>query len=207
MRRWPTFLSSNDVLTALLGVCIERARGENGVDVSSPSRHMTFAVNFRNHLTTLPDHSLGNTVFQSRVYFQIPVYELPDLDLLGNLIHLHPLQGSGIDTRSLLEIANQAFQSGAGILAYDDASLRSWMAFITMQPDYESMNLRYGDTIASSWRDLKINSLDWARLTTLSSTSVLPTGRAPYCQRQSQTIQRQPRRRRGMSAFLSRCNI
>lgn len=30
-----------------------------------------------------------------------------------------------------------------------------------MQPDYESMNLRFGDTIASSWRDLKINSLDF----------------------------------------------
>ena len=160
-RKSPRFLSSNDVLTALLGFCIERTRGKSGVDVSSPSRHMTFAVNFRNRLTTLPDHYLGNAVFPSRVYFRIPADEPPDLDSLENLVDLHRLQGSGIDARSLLGIANQAFQSRAGILAYDDAFLRSWMAFVTMQPDYESMNLRFGDTIASSWRDLKINSLDF----------------------------------------------
>lgn len=160
-RKWPEFLSSNDVLTALLGFCIERTRAKSGVDVSSPSRHTTFAVNFRNRLTTLPDHYLGNAVFPSRVYFRMPADEPPDLDSLENLIDMHRLQGSGIDARSLLEIANQAFQSRAGILAYDDAFLRSWMAFVTMQPDYESMNLRFGDTIAASWRDLKINSLDF----------------------------------------------
>ncbi|OKL59181.1 hypothetical protein UA08_05664 [Talaromyces atroroseus] len=160
--KWPTFLSSNDVLTAVLGVCVERTRGKGGVDVSSPTRNLTFAVNFRRRLAGLPDHYLGNAVMPSRVYFRLPVDEQPGLlDSLENSIDLHPLQGSGIDARGLLEIANLAFQSRAGILAIDDAFLRSWMAFLTGQPDYGSMNLRYGVMVVTSWRDLMINSLDF----------------------------------------------
>lgn len=160
-KKWPTFLSSNDVLNGLVGVCIEKARGENGVDVSSPSRHLTFAVNYRKRLTVIPDHYLGNTVFPSRVYFKLPVDEYPDFNLAEKSVDLHGLEESGVDAKRLFEIANQAFQSRAGILSYDDEFLRSWMAYVTGQPDYEAMNLRFGDLIGSSWRDLKINSLDF----------------------------------------------
>lgn len=160
-KKWPTYLSSNDVLNGLLGVCIEKARGESGVNVSSPSRHLTFAVSFRKRLSTLPTHYLGNAVFPCRVYFQLPVDEHPDPDSPESSVDLQALEGSGIDGKRLLEIANQAFQSRAGILSYDDAFLRSFMAFVTGQPDYESMNLRFGDLIGASWRNLKIHSLDF----------------------------------------------
>ena len=160
-REWPTFLSSNDVLTGAFAFCIEKARAQNGIDVSSKSRHLTFAVNFRKRLQAIPDHYLGNAVFPSRIYFQLPTGSDVDFDALESSVNLQPLQESGIDVRELLDIANQAFQSRAGISSYDDAFLRSFMAFMTKQEDYEATNLRYGDLIASSWRDLKINSLDF----------------------------------------------
>ncbi|KAJ5267452.1 hypothetical protein N7478_010260 [Penicillium angulare] len=160
-KEWPTFLSSNDVLTGAFAFCIEKARKENGIDMSSKSRHLTFAVNFRKRLQAIPDCYLGNAVFPSRIYFQLPTDSDVDLDTLENSLDLQPLQESGINVRDLLEIANQAFQSRVGISSYDDAFLRSFMAFMTKQEDYEATNLRYGNLIASSWRDLKINSLDF----------------------------------------------
>ena len=160
-KKWPTFLSSNDILNGLLGSRIEKSRGESGLDVSSPARNLTFAVEFRKRLPSIPDHYLGNALFPGRFYFQVPGDEKPNFDAPENAVDLKLVEGSGLDAITLFEVANQAFQSRAVIQSYNEPFLRSWTSFVTRQPDWEAMNLRFGDLIVSSWRNLKINSLDF----------------------------------------------
>jgi hypothetical protein len=151
----PKYLSSSDIVTALVALGIGRARG--CVDrLSTPSKLMT-AVNFRERLRPpLPKNYFGNavTVIQTQVSSQGPQIELAKGFSAGE----------GFLDRNVARvacIAQLAAQLRSGLMSIDDGYVRSLVSYVSQNYGGGGSQIALTDTIVTSWRHLGVYNLDF----------------------------------------------
>lgn len=152
-------LSSNNVLAAMLGFCIERARTRHAPSLPE-SPGVLMPVNLRPHLSPpLPSYYIGNAI---RIV-QVPC-RLPD----ENKTFDH-----GIDTESfedipsffnrkeLLHVASIALQIGAAAKATRDEHIQGLLSNSHHQKDWNDTSSQKPGLWMSSWRHLPLYNLDF----------------------------------------------
>ncbi|GFF59402.1 fumigaclavine B O-acetyltransferase [Aspergillus udagawae] len=154
------FVSTNDVLTALLATSIHQARSRVTETELVPTKaKLAMAVNLRERASSLPKTYLGNSLTVTEAF----VYSLAATDGFDGVPerHYHP------DLRNalLLEIARVALQLRKGLAAIDDAYFRQFVSRLRANLDWSQLGANLPDTMVSSWRHLKVYRLDFgARL-------------------------------------------
>ena len=143
-----TFISSNDLITAILAISVDRAQHASRQVPKSAS--LTMAVDLRSRVNPpLPDTFLGNMIYPVRndIYFpdlpQSSSSSSPDTD--ADLLHL---------TRLALQLRNK-LGSMTETLAYSTA------AEVVAQGDWTKTEGKPADVIVTSWRHLKLLGLDF----------------------------------------------
>lgn len=150
------FVSSNDVLSALLGVCINRARNRKESNLSE-NPDLAVAVNCRGRFSPpMPDFYLGNAVTAVRVYLNSPdvALELPET---GPETMSYP----PFDNECTTRIAKLAFQIRVKLDSIDDGYIRGIISYLQNMNGRDKIGLRLPDTTLSSWRHLKVYCLDF----------------------------------------------
>ncbi|KAJ5374688.1 O-acetyltransferase [Penicillium concentricum] len=154
---WPKFLSSNDVLTALLAVSVEKARTAAGAQ-GQRSNSLAMAVEFRGRLKGMPAHYLGNLVTTVWATHNRPSENNPDTMAPTTPTFNLP----GIDQDDLLWIAHVAFRVRLGLNAISDEYIRGLVHYLYSQDDWGQIGIPFTDPIfISSWRHLKVYELDF----------------------------------------------
>lgn len=154
---WPHILSSNDVLTALLAVSIEKAREATGA-LGHMSRSLAMAVNLRERLKPMPRHYLGNLVTTVWVSHHRPAVK----DLETMVLPVPACNRHEIDRDDLLWITHVAFRIRLGLNAINEEHIRGLIHYLHSQDDWEQIGIHFTDPIfISSWRHLKVYELDF----------------------------------------------
>jgi fumigaclavine B O-acetyltransferase len=155
--KWPQILSSNDVLTALLAVSVEKARETIGPRKNG-SRSLAMAVDLRERLKPMPKHYLGNFVTTVWASHHQPVDKDPETMILRVLACNRP----EIDRDDLLWIAHVAFRIRLGLNAINEEHIRGLVHYLQSQDNWEKIGIHFTDPIfISSWRHLKVYELDF----------------------------------------------
>ncbi|GIK05151.1 hypothetical protein Aspvir_009253 [Aspergillus viridinutans] len=154
---WPQILSSNDVLTALLAVSVEKAREATGAQ-EHMSSSLAMAVNLRERLKPMPRHYLGNLVTTVWASHHRPAEKDPETMVSPVPACNHP----EIDRDDLLWIAHVAFRIRLGLNAVNEEHIRGLLHYLHSQDDWEQIGIHFTDPIfISSWRHLKVYELDF----------------------------------------------
>jgi fumigaclavine B O-acetyltransferase len=157
--REPTqeFVSTNDILTALLAIDIYKVRSHQTEDgQAQPSPEMVMIVNLREKLVSLPSTYLGNAVSVIRAHAH-PHDTLPSPTVSVSKQHQHPT----ICNTALLEITALALQLRQKLASIDDEHVRQYLGQLTRNQDWSRIGTRLPDTMVSSWRHLKVYRLDF----------------------------------------------
>jgi fumigaclavine B O-acetyltransferase len=154
--KWPDFLSSNDVLTALLAISVKRAR-EAAPSPQPRSTSLAMAVNLRERLKSVPSHYLGNlvtTVWAS--HLEPP--KRPEA-LVSTCSTCEQLE---IEMDDLLWIVEVAFRVRLGLNSIDEEHACGLIHYLHSQDDWEKIGIHFTDPVfVSSWRHLKVYRLDF----------------------------------------------
>ncbi|EAW15308.1 putative acetyltransferase [Aspergillus clavatus NRRL 1] len=137
-------LSSNDVFTAFLAVCISQA--QNALKRHPKESDIVMAVNLRNKLQpAIPDSYLGNMVTVMRTEFN------------PRLCHC-----AEIDDERKSRIAELAFKIRTRLTSFDDEHVRSLVSYIKDQNDWSMVNMKFSGMMSiTSWRHLNVCALDF----------------------------------------------
>ncbi|KAI9728823.1 MAG: hypothetical protein M1834_007210 [Cirrosporium novae-zelandiae] len=154
------FVSSNDVLVALLWLCMNRARFPEGRSTSkqpSPNTTLIMAVNARQRLhPSLSKAYLGNAVVSARAS-----YNLEALCAGNSNGNIPEAKTNGIDNGDLLVLTDLAFQIRSKLAVTDDAHIRSAISWILDCKDWGTILTAYSDSVASNWRHIKVYQSDF----------------------------------------------
>ncbi|PWY88549.1 hypothetical protein BO70DRAFT_286762 [Aspergillus heteromorphus CBS 117.55] len=149
---WPLYVSSNDVLSALISICRNKCHDAHGGKESE----LTTIVNMRRRVDPpCPDHYLGNMI--TAVHAPIPSSE-PELP-----VDLSRFDDLGLGREDLLRITAAAARIRQSILVVDDRHVRSLMGYLPKMHDWNAINMRSSDLSISSWRDWKVYGFDFGR--------------------------------------------
>ncbi|KAI8820146.1 transferase [Fimicolochytrium jonesii] len=171
------YVSTIDVLTALLVVLLSRARKAAGVDFSSSSIHLNTGINARRRLVPeLPGRYAGNAIFNARSSH--PATDVLDgqypaaVALAAHRIRKAVLQMTDAYLRSAVEyVAATEPDPSAVTLAVDyffgkDFLMPSWANLGLLDPDFGSGQAVYAGPPNFSVADgfvVVLNSARWAR--------------------------------------------
>ncbi|EAW12192.1 transferase family protein [Aspergillus clavatus NRRL 1] len=154
------FVSTNDVLTALLATSISQARSRvAGTELVPAESKLAIAVNLRERASALPPNYLGNSLTVAEAF----VHSLAAEDGFNGVSEKqhHPDIGNAF----LLEIARVALQLRKSLAAIDDAYFREFVSRLWAGKNWSQVGANLPDTMVSSWRRLKVYRLDFgARL-------------------------------------------
>ncbi|PYI07835.1 O-acetyltransferase [Aspergillus sclerotiicarbonarius CBS 121057] len=151
---WPLYVSSNNVVSALICICRNKCRGEPD---SSKKSELTTLVNLRSRVEPpFPDYYLGNQVTAVRS----PVgsgsseakLKIPDPS---------PSDELGIGYEDLVQITTTAAGIRQSLLTINSCYVRSLLSYLQRQKDWNEINLQFSDLTISSWRDWKVYRLDF----------------------------------------------
>ncbi|KAF7593459.1 hypothetical protein BBP40_011465 [Aspergillus hancockii] len=155
--KWPGFLSSNDVLTALLAIEVERAR-EAAPSPQPKSTSLAMAVNLRKRLTLVPSHYLGNLVTT------VWTPHLQPTKRWDTLLSTSPAcEQLEIEMSDLLWVADVAFRVRLGLSSIDEEHACGLIHYLHSQDDWEQIGIHFTDPVfISSWRHLKVYEPDFS---------------------------------------------
>lgn len=142
-----SFVSSNDIITAILGICIDRAQHPMGAS-QNENATVTMTVDLRNRVNPpLSSTSVGNMSFPIRNNIHFPRHKQASVrdGIEADFLHLTQL---ALQLRSKLGSMNESF-------AY------SVSAAVAARGDWCSVEAKPGDVIVTSWRHLKVFSVDF----------------------------------------------
>lgn len=142
-----SFISSNDVITAILGICIDRAQRQTREN-QNENASVTMTVDLRNRVKPpLPDTFVGNMSFPARsnIHFPQSQQALVRDGIEADFVHITQL---ALQLRSKLGSMNKSF-------AY------SVSAAVADQGDWCAVEAKPGDVIVTSWRHLKVFTIDF----------------------------------------------
>ncbi|KAL3443339.1 hypothetical protein BJX65DRAFT_312019 [Aspergillus insuetus] len=151
----PKYLSSSDIVTALVALGINRAR-DCGDRLSNPTKLM-IAVNFRERLRPpLPKDYFGNAVTQihKQVSSQGPQIELEKGFSAGDKF-------LDRNVARVACVAQLAAQLRSGLMSIDDSYIRSLVSYISQNHGGGGSQVVLTDTIVTSWRHLSVYNLDF----------------------------------------------
>ncbi|OOF99512.1 hypothetical protein ASPCADRAFT_402257 [Aspergillus carbonarius ITEM 5010] len=149
----PPFVSSNDVLTALLTICLQQSQcataKEEDYTVAS-------VANIRSRMDPpWPDHYLG-VMLTMVLVTQSSMANVVD-DQKASIA----ARDLGISKDELIQITNLAANMRQKLLGVDDQYVRGLLAYMQQQRDWSQMNIKGGDVSYSSIRHLKVYDLDF----------------------------------------------
>nr|ADY16688.1 TqaD [Penicillium aethiopicum] len=151
------FISTNDILTALVALDIYKARSRHIKDGQTEvNAEMVMIVDLREKLACLPSSYLGNGVSLVRTHANAH-HALPNPAVSVSKPNLHPTIGNA----TLLEITALALQLRQKLALMDDANMRQDLARLMSNKDWSQLGTRLPDTMVSSWRQLKTCRLDF----------------------------------------------
>lgn len=155
--RRPKYVSSNDVLTALLAVSVERAREIVGAQ-ERESNSLAMAVDLRGRLKSMPKNYLGNLVTTVWASYHRP----RESDPSGILQMIPKLNRPNIGDDDLLWIASVAIRIRLGLEAIDEKHIRGLVHYLQEKEDWAHFGIHFTDPIfISSWRHLKVYDLEF----------------------------------------------
>ncbi|GFF78845.1 hypothetical protein IFM53868_02448 [Aspergillus udagawae] len=157
----PSYVSSNDVLTALLWASIIKA-GHSSRDSKQPQKgyDCVMAVNLRPFFKPrLPESYMGNAVTQLRITVDPATLPPQGAGTPHPSWDMESL--SGLDIASLLPIAKLAFRIRHKLSGFNDHYVRSLTSFLKGHDDWNTMHLRPFDIVVTSWRHLQVYDLDF----------------------------------------------
>lgn len=147
--RASTRLSSNDILTAALAICVDRTVHPERANKTQPADFL-MAVDLRSRVKpALPDFYLGNSIFP--VHDDIYPKNIPG-----------PEPGDGEDEDAdLLHLAELALRVRTKLAAMDETVAYSASAAVAEYDDWTKVEAKPASIIVTSWRGLNIFSLDF----------------------------------------------
>lgn len=138
------WISSNDVITATLAICVDRALHPERAD-KTQSADFLMAVDLRNRVDPpLPETYLGNSIF--------PVHD----DIYSEA--MAGQTGDGADT---LHLAQLALRIRTKLTSMDKTLMYSASAAVADYEDWTKVEAGPAGIIVTSWRSLKVFSLDF----------------------------------------------
>ncbi|GLA00792.1 hypothetical protein AnigIFM60653_010177 [Aspergillus niger] len=138
------WISSNDVITATLAICVDRALHPERAD-KTQSADFLMAVDLRNRVDPpLPETYLGNSIF--------PVHD----DIYSEA--MAGQTGDGADT---LHLAQLALRIRTKLTSMDKTLMYSASAAVADYEDWTKVEAGPAGIIVTSWRGLKVFSLDF----------------------------------------------
>jgi fumigaclavine B O-acetyltransferase len=147
-----SFISSNDVLVALIAACAERARGS-----ATPSPDCWLGVNGRKFFNpALPADYMGNTNTPLRFQVQPLKQEAPST-LLDELQRQLP----GINVLSFLEIATTAYTVRASLENFRTVFPQAIVSFLHPEANPAKPDVRFSPMLVNSLRSLKTYEMDF----------------------------------------------
>ncbi|CAG7965715.1 unnamed protein product [Penicillium olsonii] len=174
------FVSSNDILTTLLWICITRVQQQQA------SSTLGVAVNSRKRFPkALPDDYLGNAVAYTDCTLSIS--ELRCLETWEkqqqeqSLYEQNPQSSTIIDDGPTIELLTRlAYRIRCSITKIDDISLGRLTADYFHTPDWSQILLQRCDILVSSLRDWNTYGLDFGpQLQGIQGLEFLPASSAP----------------------------
>jgi fumigaclavine B O-acetyltransferase len=164
----PSFVSTNNVLTALLwGMIIKARHGSGASSKQNEQQHQdydcTMAINLRSFFDPpLPVRYMGNTTTALRLtvkstdLLRNPTVIAKDLDVQVS-------SRFGVDLYSLLPIAYTSYRIRDHLSRIDDTYVRSLIAFFKSHKDWNTMKFSPADIMITSVRHLKVYELDFGQ--------------------------------------------
>ncbi|KAG0155444.1 hypothetical protein PDIDSM_1021 [Penicillium digitatum] len=151
------FISTNDILTALVALDMYKARTHQMKDAQTDkTAEMVMIVDLRKRFASLPSTYLGNSVSIIRANAH-PHSVLPKPAVSISKRHQHPT----IANAALLEITALALQIRQKLALIDDPSVRRDLARLMRKQDWSQMGTHLPNMMVSSWRQLKVYGLDF----------------------------------------------
>lgn len=142
-----SLISSNDIVTAILGICIDKAQHPMKAS-QNENASVLMAVDLRNRVKPpLPNTFAGNMVFPVRSNIHFPQCQQTSMrdGLEAEFLHLTQL---ALQLRTKLGSINESF-------AY------SVSATVTDKEDWCAAEIKSADVIVTSWRHLKMFGVDF----------------------------------------------
>ena len=150
---WSRFVSSNDVLTSLIGLCIERARNKAG-SISTECTGLAMSVDLRERLQPpLPEFYLGNAVKVIRTHTRLSCDDAAS--------GVQSISCPALGKEQVFQLASIAFRIRSALESTDDSHIRSLISYLHKQPDWSEICLKAAGTVVSSWRHLNVYNLDF----------------------------------------------
>lgn len=142
-----SFISSNDVITAILGICIDRAQHPTRAS-QNENASVTMTVDLRNRVNPpLSDTFVGNMSFPVRSNIHFPQ-------------HKQASMRDGIET-DFLHLTQLALQLRSKLGSMNESFAYSVSAAVADQGNWCTVEAKPGDVIVTSWRHLKVFSIDF----------------------------------------------
>ncbi|OJJ71574.1 hypothetical protein ASPBRDRAFT_126150 [Aspergillus brasiliensis CBS 101740] len=142
--RSSVWISSNDVITATLAICVDRVLHPDRADKTQTADFL-MAVDLRNRVDPpLPETYLGNSIF--------PVHDD---------IYFKEMAGQTGDDADLLHLAQLALRVRTKLASMDETLMYSASAAVTDYEDWTKVEAGPAGIIVTSWRGLKVFSLDF----------------------------------------------
>ena len=137
------WVSSNDIITAVLAICVDRVLHPERTD-KTQSADFLMAVDLRSRVNPpLPRTYLGNAIY--------PVHD----DIYFND---SPVKGEDAD---LIHLARLAHRVRSNLVSMDENLVYSASAEVAEQDDWTQIDAGPANIIVTSWRNLKVFSLDF----------------------------------------------
>ncbi|KAJ5106820.1 hypothetical protein N7456_003495 [Penicillium angulare] len=150
---WPSYVSSNDVVSALIAICRSKCHSKQ----DSPGTELTTIVNMRSRVEPpFPTHYLGNmiTAVRSLVGFGLSEDKLP-------ILNPSQAKNLGITPEDLVQISMTAARIRQSVLAINNHHVRSLSGYLPQQKDWNAINMQASGFSISSWRDWKVYDFDF----------------------------------------------
>ncbi|PYH98688.1 hypothetical protein BO71DRAFT_447083 [Aspergillus ellipticus CBS 707.79] len=149
----PSFVSSNDVLSAFISVCRSQCHDAQG----SKESELTTIVNLRSRVQPpIPEYYLGNMITAVRI-------PISSSDADPQVKNLPQLEALGLGHGDLLQITTTAARLRQSILTVDDGHVRSLLGYLPQQEDWNAINMQASNLSISSWREWNVYNIDFGR--------------------------------------------
>ncbi|KAF7172373.1 hypothetical protein CNMCM5623_004581 [Aspergillus felis] len=161
----PSFVSSNNVVTAMLWISISKARHYGEITSDQQPRwrrgeNCSMAVNIRASFSpSLPKTYMGNAVTNIRLTvdsagFSQILPRFPNLRMQVKRLF-------GVEIEILLPIADLAYRIRSELNKINDSYVRTLNSFLKSHEDWSSMKITPPDILVTSWRHLTTYQLDF----------------------------------------------
>ncbi|XRM46358.1 hypothetical protein ABZX51_009396 [Aspergillus tubingensis] len=150
------FVSSNDVLTAFLSICLQQTRTVEAALHDDHDYTVAFVANLRSRMRPpWPEHYMGVLLTMVLVSHSELINFVDETKVAIVASEL------GFDKDELVQITNLSMNMRKKLQEIDDGYVRGLLAHMQKQRDWSQMNIKGGDFSYSSIRHLKVHDLDW----------------------------------------------